>query len=142
MSIPTWPSVLPQDFQIDGYNETLPDVTIRTKMDAGPAKVRRRFTTNVRPIKCKLKVTDTQYVALASFYQNDCAGGALSFIWAIKDPVLVALFPALITDVVNGIVTLTLRFTAPPIRSVLTGGDAVPAQSGVSGVDLQFEVMP
>ena len=140
--MPVWPAALPQDFQIDGYGETLPDVTIRTKMDAGPAKVRRRFTANVRPIKCKLKVTDTQYVALASFFQNDCAGGALSFTWNIKDPVLVALYPALIVDVVNGIVQLTLRFTAPPVRSVLTGADAVPAQTGVSGVDLQFEVMP
>ena len=39
-----WPATLPQEILAEGYEEGLPDVLVRTKMDAGPDKVRRRAT--------------------------------------------------------------------------------------------------
>lgn len=142
MAAPVWPASLPQNFQIASYAETMPALIARTNMDMGPAKVRRRLTNNVRPIKTAMKLTDSQYVALISFWQSDCEGGALAFTWNVKDPALVQLYPSLVVDVPNGIVQLTLRFVAPPSRKVLTGADSVATQSGVSEVDLQLEVMP
>lgn len=37
--MPVWPVTLPQDVLIDGYDEKVPEMTLRTQMDAGPAKV-------------------------------------------------------------------------------------------------------
>ena len=39
-----WPSSLPDHVLQQGHNESLANVTSRSQMDAGPAKVRRRFT--------------------------------------------------------------------------------------------------
>lgn len=142
MAAPVWPAALPQDFQIKNYLEVLPDVVVRTKMDAGPDKVRRRLTQNTRPVKHSMVLTDTQYVALASFFLNDCQGGALAFTWNIKDPVLVQLWPAYIVDVVNGIVQLYFRFTAPPQRKVIAGEDNVITANGVNEVSIELEIMP
>ncbi len=43
----TWPATLPAP-ALSSLRETPPDNLIRTQMDKGPAKVRRRTTANVR----------------------------------------------------------------------------------------------
>jgi hypothetical protein len=40
----TWPESLPQSPLVDGLQETLPDNLLRTKMEQGPPKLRRRGT--------------------------------------------------------------------------------------------------
>lgn len=79
--MPTWPGTLPQVLLRSGYQETQPKLVVRTNMDAGPAKVRRRFTANVTPVKGKIIVTADQLSTLVAFWSNDCAGGALQFVW-------------------------------------------------------------
>lgn len=74
-----WPDTLPQAWLNEGYQETLPDVMIRTQMDAGPAKVRRRFTCQVTPIKARLLLTTTEKGYLETFFNTTTAGGSLSF---------------------------------------------------------------
>jgi len=76
-----WPAGLPDKPLQDGYSERLPSVLIRTNMDKGPAKVRRRFTANVRPITCKLILTRAQLSTFEYFYHVDCADGSLRFNW-------------------------------------------------------------
>ncbi len=79
--MPTWPGTLPQKFSADGYDESPPDNLIRSKPDAGPAKVRRRTTANVRPYKTSLRMTSAQLDTLDTFYVTTLVSGSLAFDW-------------------------------------------------------------
>ena len=79
--MPAWPSTLPQDVLIDGYDEQVPETTLRTSMDAGPAKVRRRFSAGVRVFAVTVPLTRAEVETLDAFYLNDLQGGALRFDW-------------------------------------------------------------
>lgn len=75
----SWPSSLPEDLLIDGYSETLPDTTIRSNMEVGPAKVRRRISYNVTPVEGRIFVSTDQAATLATFYNDTLGGGSLAF---------------------------------------------------------------
>lgn len=79
--MPAWPSNLPQFFQEGGYSETLPNQRIESQNDSGPPKVRRRFTTNWRPIEGDIWCTGEQAEDFEEFFEDDLAGGTLSFTW-------------------------------------------------------------
>lgn len=74
----TWPATLPKP-AIGTLNETPPKNSIRSEMDKGPAKVRRRTTANVRPISFTLRLSPEQVQILDGFFINDTASGSLSF---------------------------------------------------------------
>ncbi|MGE0256916.1 MAG: hypothetical protein AB7N54_20005 [Alphaproteobacteria bacterium] len=93
-----WPDTLPQDVLLDGYDEAFPDVMLRTQMDAGPAKVRRRFTAAVVPMQVTVPLTRTQVATLATFFNDTLEGGTLPFDWVHPRTQDAA----------------TFRFTAPP----------------------------
>ncbi len=77
----TWPVTLPQNVLVKGFSETLPDLVLRTPMESGPAKSRRRLSYNVRVIPCYIIVTQAQAAIFDTFYNTDLEGGALSFDW-------------------------------------------------------------
>lgn len=77
----TWPTSLPQYVLEQGYQESLEDQTIETAMDAGPPKVRRRFTTSVRKLTVQVQMDADQAAIFEDFYLNTCAGGSLPFEW-------------------------------------------------------------
>jgi len=54
-------------------------MVVRTEMDAGPAKLRRRFTAGVRKFQVPLVLSDAQVQALDNFFVTDTAGGSLRF---------------------------------------------------------------
>jgi hypothetical protein len=74
-----WPEILPPLTRLEGYVETPPKNVLRTQMDAGPAKLRRRFTAGVRPVQGRLLLDRDEIEFLDSFYQNDLAAGSLPF---------------------------------------------------------------
>ncbi len=76
-----WPATLPSSVISDGYQETPPDNLLRTKMDKGRAKVRRRTTSNVRDMSCQDVYTLEQVAALDEFYNTTLQSGALPFDW-------------------------------------------------------------
>jgi hypothetical protein len=76
-----WPGILPQQLLISGYGEQFADQVLRTQMDAGPAKARRRFTAAPRPISGEIVVTPAQLVFFRAWYYNVLMGGALRFGW-------------------------------------------------------------
>lgn len=80
----SWPITLPPITTPDGYSETTPDVLLRTNMDAGPAKVRRRFTAGVRPITISHVLTAAEVDILDTFVVTTIEGGALTF--TMDDP--------------------------------------------------------
>lgn len=114
----SWPATLPQLPMASGFSESPPDTTVRTKMDAGPAKVRRRFTANVRPIKASFLMTTAQIADLDTFYVTTTVGGSASFTWI--DPRTSS--------------SKSFRFMAPPEYN-LTSGD-------YWSVSLQLEQLP
>ena len=73
-----WPVTLPQKFLQDGYTDTEPNVFVKTEMDAGPPKLRRRFTAAHRPISGVMVMTTTQKGYLRTFYQT-YGGSAFTF---------------------------------------------------------------
>jgi len=75
----TWPLTLPTAPETPGYSETAPNTLIRTAMDAGPPKVRQRFTAGVRPITLSWLLTREQVNTLDLFYVSTLRGGSLFF---------------------------------------------------------------
>lgn len=80
MAAITWPSSLPGPLQ-DGYGEAPPDTTVRTKMDAGPDKIRRRYTAAPRPFSLRFHLTRDEVATLDAFYVTTSRSGSLRFNW-------------------------------------------------------------
>lgn len=75
MANPDWTATgLPQYSQLSGFTETPPDLTIRTQMDSGPAKIRRRFTAGPELVTIPLWLTDAQVDELKDFYSDAIEG--------------------------------------------------------------------
>jgi len=100
--MPVWPSELPAAPLI-GHRETAPDTALRTSMDAGPAKVRRRFTAGVREIEVALVLDDTRITLLDTFFTDTLAGGTLRFTHRLPR---------------TG-VAMTFRFVSPPVYELI-----------------------
>lgn len=79
MSDIVWPASLPQKVEQDGFSESPPDSRIRTPMDMGPVKVRRRFSAQIRPLKVSMFMTQTQLDAFDTFFVTTTEGGSLPF---------------------------------------------------------------
>jgi hypothetical protein len=118
----TWPATLPQN-QFRTLTDQRQDGRFRTLMDAGPAKMRRRFSATVRTFVVPIELNGTQRQAFDSFWITDTQGGAISFSWT--DPV---------TDA-----ALNFRFVAPP-QWTLDAGGTVAAR--LWRAQLNLEVLP
>ena len=78
MSI-TWPLTLPQSFLVDSFTEESVDNIVRSAMDSGPSKARRRLTATVEPFSGKMIMTQAQYIIFKDFFRNLIQDGALTF---------------------------------------------------------------
>lgn len=115
MPNPTWPTTLPNPSW--GLQAGGEDNAVRTGMDAGPRKVRRRYTKPVEDVRGSLELTDAQATILRDF-------------------VVVTLKDVLPFDWTNFISnqTATYRFVGRP-RFTRVGYDNVRA-------DFQLELLP
>lgn len=77
----TWPNTLPAYVQEGGYQEKFQDQTIESQMDSGPAKIRRRFTKNLRFLGISMLMTSAQVTDFETFWQTTLKGGSLPFDW-------------------------------------------------------------
>jgi hypothetical protein len=71
---------------VDGYDSGVDDAKLRTEMDAGPAKIRRRFTAVPEAMNVRLVMTATQLNAASpngfmAFYVTDTSHGSAEFTW-------------------------------------------------------------
>ena len=110
-----WPLGLPARPLIPGFEETFPDIMLRTEVDAGVAKARRRFTAAARPITAPYRLSDSEVTTLDAFYLST---GAQPFDWV---------HPRTLT-------TVSVRFTGPP--------RATPRGAGLWDVTVPLEVLP
>ena len=100
-----WPVSLPQTPFL-GLRDQRQDARLRTEMDVGPAKMRRRHTAAVRNITATTLLTGTQRATFDTFYKTTLSEGALAFDWV---------------DPVDG-TTTSFRFVSPPPFEVVKGG--------------------
>ncbi|HXK71966.1 MAG TPA: hypothetical protein PLQ68_04600 [Clostridia bacterium] len=114
----SWNAGLPSEFMEEGYDETLPDGTIRFGNDIGPASVRRVTSANITKIKGQMLLTSYQTSLMTTQYQTTCAFGATAVTWVHPRTGVVA----------------DLRFTAPP-HYTPAGGNYYIAQ-------LEMEILP
>ncbi|MFO1038156.1 MAG: hypothetical protein U1E45_15065 [Geminicoccaceae bacterium] len=115
----SWPATLPALPRLAGWSESEPDVLLRTEMEVGPAKSRRRSTAGVRPQAATLVLTIEQRDTFIAWFEGTIASGAVSFAWVHP----VTKRPA------------ALRITAPPKWDAL----GTPEQIQLT---LQLEVLP
>lgn len=102
--MPTWPGSLPAPSP-NGYQEKMPDNTIRTEMDVGPPKIRKRSTATPRLFRLSFDMDNTDVNTLDTFFTTTVNDGVDSF--DMDDPR-------------NG-TTGTFRIIGPPDISALTG---------------------
>jgi hypothetical protein len=77
-----WPPSLDhRALQLRTLQGSASDVVVRTAMDVGPPKVRRRITAGVQPWDGELKLTRAELLVFKEFFDDTLAGGALSFEW-------------------------------------------------------------
>jgi hypothetical protein len=100
--VPTWPTDLPQEILVDGYEEALPDNLIKDDL-GDPAMLRRRSTAGPFPLTGSMAVTTDEWETLKAFFATDLIDGVLSFE-----------FPPQACPV--GVTSWTARFTEPPSR--------------------------
>ena len=74
----TWPSTLPNP-SAKGYKIQSGNQVIRSDMDSGLARQRRRFTSRIDVMDIFLEVTASELDIFEGFIYNDCDGGAAWF---------------------------------------------------------------
>lgn len=114
-----YPTSLPPLHVISSFAATEADNVIRTAMDTGPAKVRRRST--AAPLHWRMghpAYTKVQLATFLQFYREDTAHGALPF--GMEDPLS------------GGVIAC--RFAAPPQWSA-RGAD-------LFSISVDLEILP
>lgn len=77
----SWPATLPQSPLARSYQEVPPNNLLRTAMDVGPDKIRKRTTSEVRRFSFSMFFTQAQIEILDDFVQSTISGGVDSFTW-------------------------------------------------------------
>lgn len=80
-----WPSTLQPLLNEENFGLTWDDNILRTDMEVGPPKVRRRSTTNVDEFSCSIDLDLNQYSIFENFYKTSLNGGAKTF--SFKHPI-------------------------------------------------------
>ena len=75
----TWPAAFYGYIVKGSYTETPPQNVLRTQMDAGPAKLRRRSTAAVRSISFTLFLTKASVATFDTFYVTTIQSGSIKF---------------------------------------------------------------
>ena len=101
-----FPSILPAPL-IAGYEINPEDPTIRTQMDAGPDRVRRRFTAIPSRIPVRWRFTCGELALFEAWHKHTALDGAAWFNVSLANGL--------------GIQSMEARFTKPPKKPLLSG---------------------
>lgn len=74
-----WPHELQMLIPEDTYKEAFAKVMIRTTMDTGRPKRRRRFTAAIKTLEFDLIFTGSELDRFIVFFEDEISGGATSF---------------------------------------------------------------
>ena len=78
MAIP-WLASLPQKVNTEGFSFKAGDTVIRSDVDVGPQKVRRRFTAPIDAYTVSMDMTPDQMNDFREFYNVNLNGGVTEF---------------------------------------------------------------
>ena len=78
MADTTWPAALRDLWLKDGFREVPPKNMLRTAMDVGPPKVRRRTTANIRAFFGQMFLTPALVTVLDDFFVTSTKSGTLT----------------------------------------------------------------
>lgn len=79
MAIPSWPNSLPDEPLLQGYREVHPDLTLRSKLDKGPAKVSRKGSKGPQVISVQFSMSSSVLELWEEFVEDTLAAGSLRF---------------------------------------------------------------
>jgi len=79
MALKTWPTDIPDCPQT--WNETPIEVRVRTDVDTGPAKVRRRFTKSLLQVEWGLTMAKDKYAIWQTFFEVTLRNGIDTFMY-------------------------------------------------------------
>ena len=83
MSIPAWPTELPQLVDEESYQGTAGDNVLRTQMDVGPPKQRLHTRVSGREVTLAVYLDQSEYKEhFLPFWKEAIAEGALNFEWS------------------------------------------------------------
>jgi len=74
-----WPDTLPLTLRMDGLSAKRNSNVIRTTMDAGPKKARRRYTASSKEFTGSMLLDASLFFELEQFYSVTLADGVLRF---------------------------------------------------------------
>jgi len=80
-----YPEILPAELLADGFSKQPQSNVIRTAMDAGPKKARRRYTARTVKYSGKQIFDLSELMVFEQFYQNVLFDGVLRF--NFRDPI-------------------------------------------------------
>jgi len=75
----TWPAELPPTLLLNSLSMQPQNNVIRTTMDAGPKKARRRYTAGTKTFSGKIILNAAQWEIFERFYHTVLADGVLRF---------------------------------------------------------------
>ena len=114
----TWPASLQQVLNEQGFTYEIGDTAIRSEMETGMPKVRRRFTKPINKLSCSILLNISQYSTFSVFFNTTLNGGVNTF--NFNNPLSAS--------------TSEFRFITPPQISPLGGQ--------VFQVSMQWEEIP
>lgn len=94
----TWPTTLPRP-QVPGYALEPGQAFLRTQMDAGPARQRRRFSTTPTAVPVSVRLTKDQLATFEAWHHYEIADGTGWFTVTIANG--------------KGLVSCEARFSGP-----------------------------
>ena len=118
MTVAAWPTGVPDTFESSGFAYDADSGVVRSDMDSGPPKVRRRFSSVSKNMKGTIIMTKAQFLLWETWFEDVVYHGSLSFT---------------MTDPING-GSMTVR--------IVTGGNTKPYSWSINGlfVSLTFAV--
>lgn len=102
-----WPSTLQELLNEASFGLEVGDTVLRSEMDYGPQKVRRRFTKGIDTFQASINLTTEQYTFFYTFFNTTLNGGVLPF--TFKHPITK--------------VDCDFRFKGPPKIMSIGGGN-------------------
>lgn len=77
-----WPAALQDYVNEESFSHAIGNTTVRTEMDIGPAKVRRRMTRSVDIFDVTITIDVDDYDTVYEFYDTTLNGGVEQFTFA------------------------------------------------------------
>lgn len=74
-----WPATLPTKPLQEGYSEQMPDMRLKSSMDKGPGKLRRKSAALPWPMDVRMLLSGEQVEYLTTFVDDTLQGGTLRF---------------------------------------------------------------